>query len=107
GGLVALTTSAEPFTLVAWGEKHVDSGVAAIANASVPICIALLAVRVNPAERPRGLRLVGVLIGLVGVGVLAGVKPSGGWWAAAGILAITVASVCYAVSNLFTQARFS
>ena len=107
GGLVlALTNSVFPFTLIAWGEKYVDSGIAAIANASVPIFIALLAVRVNPAERPRGLRLVGVLVGLLGVGVLAGFHPTGGWWAVAGILAITLASLCYAVANLFTQARF-
>ncbi|MGZ8688010.1 MAG: EamA family transporter, partial [Gaiellaceae bacterium] len=29
--------AALPFWLVAWGEKHIDSGVAAIAQATVPI----------------------------------------------------------------------
>src|SRR5919109_4409131 len=45
-GLVFGTINgALPFTLIAWGEKHIDSGVAAIANVSVPIFVALIAIR--------------------------------------------------------------
>src|SRR5438874_5452316 len=44
-----------PFTLITWGEKHIDSGVAAIANASVPIFVALLAMKFNQDERSSGL----------------------------------------------------
>jgi drug/metabolite transporter (DMT)-like permease len=105
GLVLAVTNSALPFTLIAWGEKHVDSGIAAIANASVPIFVALLALRFNPAERVGGLRLAGVLLGLVGVGVLAGFHPSGGRWAVGGILAITAASFSYATANLYAQER--
>jgi drug/metabolite transporter (DMT)-like permease len=92
-----------PFTLIAWGEKHVDSGVAAIANATVPIFVALLALRFRPSERVSGLRLAGVVVGLVGVGVLAGIDPRGGWWAVAGTLAVVVASLAYAVGGLYGQ----
>ena len=53
------------------------------------------------------MRLVGVLLGLAEVGVLAGFHPEGGWWAVAGTLAVVVASLSYACSNLFTQRRFS
>ncbi|HYY33114.1 MAG TPA: DMT family transporter [Gaiellaceae bacterium] len=95
-----------PFTLIAWGEKHIDSGVAAIANATVPIFVAILAIRFNPGERVRGLRLVGVALGLVGTGVLTGVHPQGGWWGVAGTLAVVVASLSYASANLYTQHRF-
>jgi drug/metabolite transporter (DMT)-like permease len=42
--------AAIPFTLIAWGQKHIDSGIAAIANASVPIFVALLAIRFRPSE---------------------------------------------------------
>ena len=97
---------AVPFTLIAWGEKHVDSGIAAIANASVPIFVLALAVKFRPSERVSGLRLAGVLLGLAGVGVLTGLHPEGGWWAIAGTLAVVVASFSYAVSNLYTQHRF-
>ena len=103
-GLVMGTINgALPFTLIAWGETHIDSAVAAIANASVPIFVALLAIKVNPAERSSGLRLVGILVGLVGVGVLAGVHPEGGGWAVLGTLAVVLASFSYAAGGLVGQ----
>src|SRR2546423_5448536 len=103
GFALGVVNAAIPFTLIAWGEKHIDSGVAAIANASMPIFVVLLAIRWKPSERVRGLRLAGFLIGLVGVGVLAGIHPKGGWWGAAGTLAVVVASVSYAVGSLWGQ----
>jgi drug/metabolite transporter (DMT)-like permease len=104
--ILGVTNMAFPFVLIAWGEKHIDSGVAAIANASVPIFVALLAIRFNPSERVTGMRLLGVVLGLVGVGVLTGLDPEGGWWAVAGTLAVVVASLSYASANLYTQHRF-
>ncbi len=103
GFALGVVNGAIPFTLIAWGEKHIDSGVAAIANASMPIFVVLLAIRFKPSETVRGLRLVGFLVGLVGVGVLAGVHPEGGWWGAAGTLAVVVASVSYAIGALWGQ----
>ena len=76
---------------------------AAIANASVPIFVAMLALRFKPSERSSGLKLVGILVGLAGVGVLAGVHPSGGWWAVAGTLAVVAASLSYAAGGLYGQ----
>jgi drug/metabolite transporter (DMT)-like permease len=108
-GLVILgfANNALPFTLIAWGQKHIDSGIAAIANAPVPIFVALLAIKFRPSERVRGLRLFGVVLGFLGVGVLAGFQPEGGWMAVAGTLAVVAAAVSYAASNLFAQSRFS
>src|SRR5262245_30293815 len=103
GFALGIANGAIPFTLIAWGEKYIDSGVAAIANATMPIFVVLLAIRFKPSETVRGLRLVGFLVGLVGVGVLAGVHPEGGWWGAAGTLAVVVASVSYAVGALWGQ----
>ena len=100
---LGVVNGAIPFTLIAWGERHIDSGVAAIANASMPIFVVLLAIRFKPSETVHGLRLVGFLVGLVGVGVLAGVHPQGGWWGAAGTLAVVVASFSYAVGGLWGQ----
>jgi drug/metabolite transporter (DMT)-like permease len=104
---VGLLNAALPFTLIAWGEKHIDSGIAAIANASVPIFVVLLALRFNPSERVRGLRLAGILVGLVGVGVLTGLHPEGGWLAIAGTLAVVAASLSYAGANHFVQHSYS
>ena len=108
GALVlGVANNALPFTLIAWGETHIDSGIAAIANAPVPIFVALLALRFQRSERATGLRLVGIVVGFAGVAVLAGLNPQGGWWAAAGTLAVTAAALCYACSNVFTQSRLA
>jgi drug/metabolite transporter (DMT)-like permease len=104
---IGFLNAAFPFTLIAWGEKYVDSGVAAIANASVPIFVVLLALRFNPSERVGGIRLAGILVGLAGVGVLTGLHPEGGWYAVAGTLAIVVASLSYAGANHFVQHNFA
>jgi drug/metabolite transporter (DMT)-like permease len=103
GFALGVVNGAIPFTLIAWGEKHIDSGVAAIANATMPIFVVLLAIRWQPSETVRGLRLVGFLVGLLGVAVLAGVHPEGGWWGVAGTMAVVVASVSYAVGSLWGQ----
>ena len=59
---------------VTWAEQRIDSGVAALLVASVPLWMALLA-RVWQGERLRRMAVVGLLLGFVGVGVL--VRPSG------------------------------
>jgi drug/metabolite transporter (DMT)-like permease len=100
---LGLFNSAIPFTLIAWGEKHIDSGLAAVANASVPIFAGLLAIRWRPSERPRGIRAAGVGLGLVGVVVLTGAAPGGGWWGVAGVVAVSLASLSYGVSALYGQ----
>jgi drug/metabolite transporter (DMT)-like permease len=100
---LGIFNSAIPFTLIAWGERHIDSGLAAIANASVPIWVALLAIRWRRDERSTGLRGVGILLGLAGVAVLSGAAPGGGWWGIAGTLAVVLASLSYAISTLYGQ----
>jgi drug/metabolite transporter (DMT)-like permease len=65
-GLVFGTINgALPFTLITWGEKHIDSSVAAVANATVPIFVALLAIKFNQEERSAGLKLAGVVLASV------------------------------------------
>jgi drug/metabolite transporter (DMT)-like permease len=107
GLVLGLLNAAIPFVLIAWGERHVDSGVAAVANATVPIFNAVLVLRFNPSERVSGTRLLGVFAGLGGVAVLAGIDPRGGWWAVAGTLAVVVASITYAGSGIYGQLRLS
>lgn len=99
--------AALPFWLVAWGEKHIDSGVAAIAQATVPICSLLIGLRFLPHERIGPTRIGGVFVGLAGVGVVAGVAPQGDAWAVAGTLAVVLASVFYAAAGIFGQLRIS
>src|SRR3712207_1288543 len=94
---LGVINSALPFTLIAWGQKHIDSGVAAIANASVPLFVALLAIWLAHSERATGLRIVGIALGLIGVGVLTGAQPDVGTWTVIGTLAVVLASISYAL----------
>jgi drug/metabolite transporter (DMT)-like permease len=105
GLVLGLVNVSVPFTLIAWGEKHIDSGVAAIANATVPIFVVLLAIRFRPSERVTGTRLVGFVAGFAGVAVLAGGGPDGGWWGVAGTMAVVLASLSYAIGALYGGAR--
>ena len=107
GIVLGLINVAVPFMLIAWGEKHIDSGVAAMAQASVPIFVALLALRFKHSERPTQRQLAGIVVGLAGVGVLTGVAPQGGWWAVAGTLAVVGSSVAYAAGGLYGQTSTS
>ena len=97
--------AAVPFWLIAWGEKYVDSGVAGIAQSTVPIFSFVIGLRFLPHEHIAAIRWVGVAVGLVGVAVLAGVDPSGGWWAVAGTLAVVLSSASYASSGIYAQLR--
>ena len=97
--------AALPFWLIAWGEKHIDSSVAGIAQATVPIFAFVMGIRFLPHEHVPVVRWVGVALGLVGVGVLTGVDLPGGGWAVAGTLAVVLSSISYAASGTYAQLR--
>jgi drug/metabolite transporter (DMT)-like permease len=95
--------NAVPFWLVAWGETHVDSGIAAVAQSTVPLFTVLLGLRFLPHEPLTRGRLLGLGLGLAGVAVLTGGQPEGGWWAVAGTLAVVLSSVAYACGGVVGQ----
>ena len=103
--VLGVINAAIPFWLVAWGEKHVDSSVAGIAQSTVPIFTFLVAARFVPGEHVGLLRAAGVVVGLLGVAVLAGLDPRGGWWAVAGTLAVVLSSLSYAFGGVYGQLR--
>ena len=100
--LVGVFNAALPFWLLAWSEKRLDSGLAGVLQASMPLFTALLALRFSRAERVTGGRLVGVLVGFVGVVLLVGAQPRGDVLSA---LAVLLTAFCYAVSVLYAGAR--
>ena len=100
---LGVINSALPFTLIAWGQKHIDSGVAAIANATMPLFVAILAIWLANRERATGVRVVGIGLGLAGVAVLTGAQPAVDRWAVIGTLAVVAASVSYALAGLLLQ----
>jgi drug/metabolite transporter (DMT)-like permease len=105
--VLGLVGTAVPFWLVAWGETHVDSGVAAVAQSTVPLFSVLLGLRFLPHEPLSRGRALGLVLGLAGVAVLAGGHPSGGWWAVAGTLAVVLSSLAYASGGVMGQRGMS
>ncbi len=101
--VLGVINAAVPMGLVAWGETHIDSSVAGIAQSTVPIFTFLLAARFLPHEHVGPLRVAGVALGFLGVTVLAGFDVQGGWWAAAGTLAVVLSSLSYASGGVFGQ----
>jgi drug/metabolite transporter (DMT)-like permease len=108
GGLavIGLLNTAFPFFLIAWGQQYIDSGLAAIFNASAPLFTALLALSLDRTQKVTGLRLVGLVLGFAGIVALVGFEPNGGERAVAGSLAVIGAAVCYALGALYTGRHF-
>src|SRR3954471_21434307 len=65
--VVALVNTAVPFWLLSWGETRIDSGLASIIQASVPIFNAVIAFVAFREVRVTGVRLLGVGVGFLGV----------------------------------------
>jgi polar amino acid transport system substrate-binding protein len=89
-----------PFPLIGAGEQHVASSLAAILIAAVPMIVALLAIRFEPAERATGTRAVGLGVGFAGVIALMGLDVSGSKAELLGALAILLAAVGYAAGPM-------
>ena len=101
--VLGLVNAALPMSLVAWGETHIDSSIAAIAQASVPIFVVLLGLRFLPHERLGPLRIGGLAIGISGVALVTGIHPEGDSWAVAGTLAVVLSSAAYATGSIYGQ----
>jgi drug/metabolite transporter (DMT)-like permease len=97
--VVALVNTAIPFWLLSWGETRIDSGLASIIQASVPIFNALIAFVAFREVRVTGTPLLGVAIGFVGVALLVGAQPEG---KVLGALAVVGMAFCYGLGGLLT-----
>jgi drug/metabolite transporter (DMT)-like permease len=69
---MGLLNNAIPFSLIVWGQQHIASGVASILNASTPLFTVLLAHVLTRDERMTGGKILGVVIGFVGVATMIG-----------------------------------
>jgi drug/metabolite transporter (DMT)-like permease len=103
----ALTEIVIPFPLIAVGERHVDSSVAAILIASAPLFVALLASRFDATERVGGWRLAGLFIGLAGVTMFVGIDFAGRRDELLGALAILISAFFYAVGPMILKRHLS
>jgi drug/metabolite transporter (DMT)-like permease len=96
-----------PFPLIAFGEQHVASSLAAIIVAAAPLFVALLALRFDASERAEGRRLFGLVVGLAGVAALVGIDVAGRGKELLGALAILTAAFGYAVGPMVLKRKLA
>ena len=103
--------SALPFALYAFAVMHISTGLSAILNAAVPLFAALVA-WLWLGDRLNRWRIAGLIIGFVGVSVLANnqttdhsaANPDASVWGQyTAIAACLLATICYAISGSFTK----
>jgi drug/metabolite transporter (DMT)-like permease len=105
--LIGAVQVAGPFLLISAGEEEISSSLAGILVAAAPLWTAVLAIWVDHEERSQGLRLIGVLIGFAGVGLLLGVDLGGGGSELLGGIAVVVAALGYAIGGLLVKHRLT
>ncbi len=96
-----------PFFLIAWGEQYMSSSFAGILVATVPLTVILIAPLMGLHERLGAKRIVGLAVGFSGVVALLGLDTGHGPMLWAGVAAIAVAVVGYAVGPLVVQRYLS
>ena len=105
--LVGAVQVAAPFTLIAAGQQEITSSLAGILVTSAPLFTALLAIWVDQEERSQGLRLVGVVLGFVGVVMLLGLDLGGSGDQLLGGLAVVLAGLGYALGGFIVKHRLA
>ena len=96
-----------PLVLIAIGEQWITSSLAGLLQSSVPIFVALLAIRVDQAERASGRRWAGIAIGIVGVALIVGVEIGTSGYALLGAAALLLSSLGYAAGPLYAKPRLA
>jgi len=100
--VMGLLNNAIPFSLIAWGQVRIDSGLASIFNATTPLFTLVVAHLCTRDERLTPLKGLGVLFGLLGVAVLIGPDlgegAGGSLW---GQVAVLGAACSYAFASVW------
>jgi drug/metabolite transporter (DMT)-like permease len=100
----ACLNSVIPWTLIAWGERSVDAGLATILNSAAPIFTFLFTALATRHEAASPRKLFGVIAGMAGICLIVGVDVFHGF--GRGLLAelaILAATICYAGAAIFSR----
>jgi drug/metabolite transporter (DMT)-like permease len=104
--VMGLLNNVLPFTLMAWGQLHVETGLVSILNAATAIWGTLLAAALFRDERLTLRKTVGVALGFAGVALAVGVQALGALdLRALGQLAVIAGTVSYAFAAVWARAR--
>lgn len=107
--LLLLVTGVLSFTvnygLIFWAEQHISSGLAALLQATTPAFGLVIAHLHLPAERMTWAKMIGVVLGVFGVGVVFSNQLSiAGGLALAGCIGVVFSSIVVAYSNVLVKA---
>lgn len=107
--LIAIFGNALPFSLIAWGQQRIDSALAGILMAIMPLATLGLSHYLVPGERLTPYRIAGFLFGFSGVLVLMGPDALRGAADGEGsllpMLAVLGGALCYAISAILARLR--
>lgn len=101
--VIAATQVVAPFLLLAFSLHHIDSQLTGIIVSAAPIFVALLALRFDAEERPRGIGAVGVAVGMLGVVALFGLDLSGDVDTLVGGIMVLLAALSYGAAWLLIK----
>jgi drug/metabolite transporter (DMT)-like permease len=101
--LLGITNVAIPFFLISWGEQSIDSAVAAILDATVPLFTILIAHYLLRDDKMTIPKVLGLLIGFAGVIILMSKDIGASFGSILGQLAVVLASAFYAGSAVFAR----
>src|SRR5690349_1383140 len=96
-----------PFSLIALGEQWISSSLAGILIATVPLVVVLITPLFGVRERLGSRRIIGFAIGFSGVIALLGFESGHGPMLWAGVAAMLVSVVGYAIGPLVVQRYLS
>jgi drug/metabolite transporter (DMT)-like permease len=102
--VLALLNNVIPFSLFAWSQTQIASGLASILNGTTPIWGVIVAHLFTRDERITPARLAGVLLGFAGVTVMIGADLLGDLGTALlAQLACLAATLCYALAGVWAR----
>jgi drug/metabolite transporter (DMT)-like permease len=102
--VLALIHNALPWVLFSWGEQYIDSALASILNGTTPLFTIVLAHFLVPGDRMTASKVLGVLLGFMGLFLLILPSLAGGVQASTwGIIAVTIASASYGVAIIYSR----
>ncbi len=101
--LIGITNIAIPFFLISWGEQSIDSAVAAILDATVPLFTIVIAHFLLKDDKITLPKVLGLLIGFAGVIVLLSRDIGASFGSLLGQAAVVVASMFYAGSAIYAR----
>jgi len=102
--VLGVLTAAVPYAAIAWGQRHIESGLAGILFGTIPVFSVVVAPLLLAEERHSGGRLAGAAVGLAGVVLIIGPQALAGidrQFLGAGVTLI--AALSYALGGIYSR----